>query len=87
MDAFKKAKADGEAELANVKLLLVRSQEALIQSGTDTKTALERLATEQAAHQRTQQELARAIQKAHDFELEMVQCRTRLDEQSGRVKN
>jgi chromosome segregation ATPase len=85
-DDARKARLELETELAKVKSQLAQNQESLIQAGTDTKAALERLAGEQAAHQITRLELAKIIQKAHEFELELVQCRTRLDHQSGRAK-
>jgi chromosome segregation ATPase len=86
VDEFKQAKLDSEAALANAKALLAKNQEALIQAGQETKAALEKVAAEQTAHQSTQQELAKAIQKAHALELEVVRFRTLLDAQAGRVK-
>ena len=84
-DEFKRAKAEMEAGLANLRELLANKQESLLQAGADTRAALERLASEQAAHQKTRLELAKAIQKAHDFELELVQCRTLVEAQAGRT--
>jgi len=86
VEEFKQAKLDSEAALANAKSLLAKNQEALIQAGQETKAALEKVAAEQTAHQSTQQELAKAIQKAHALELEVVRFRTLLDAQAGRVK-
>ena len=83
---FKQARLDSEAALANAKSLLAKNQEALIQAGKETKTALEKVAAEQTAHHSTQQELAKAVQKAHALELEVVRFRTLLDAQTGRVK-
>lgn len=86
VEEFKQAKLDSEAALANAKSQLAKNQEALIQAGKETKAALEKVAAEQSAHQSTQQELAKAIQKAHALELEVVRFRTLLDAQAGRVK-
>ena len=86
VEEFKQAKLDSEAALANAKSQLAKNQEALIQAGKETKTALEKVAAEQTAHHNTQQELAKAIQKAHALELEVVRFRTLLDAQAGRVK-
>ena len=76
------ARAEIEAELAIVKSQLAKSQESLILAGAETKAALEKFAAEQAAHQTTQAKLATTIQKAHEFQLELAQCRTRLEAQS-----
>jgi chromosome segregation ATPase len=86
VEEFKQTKLDSEAALANAKSLLAKNQDALIQAGKETKVALEKVAAEQAAHHSTQQELAKAIQKAHALELEVVRFRTLLDAQAGRVK-
>jgi chromosome segregation ATPase len=83
---FKQAKLEAEAALVKAKSLLAQNQEALIQAGKETKAALEKVASEQSAHQNTQQELAKAIQKAHALELEVVRFRTLLDVQTGRPK-
>lgn len=79
-DESNKTKAAIEVELANLKSLLANAQQSLIQAGADARVALERLAG-------TQQELATAVQKAHVFELELVQCRTRLEGQNDRTKH
>jgi len=76
---FQAAKAEAEVELAKVKLLLANSQAALIQAGKETQSGLEKVAAEQSAHQSTQQELKQVIEKAHEYELEMVRCRALLD--------
>jgi hypothetical protein len=86
VEEFKQARLDTEAALGDAKSLLAKNQEALIQTGKETKTALEKVATEQTAHRSTQQELAKAIQKAHALELEVVRFRTLLDAQASRVK-
>lgn len=67
--------------MAKLKAMLAKNQESLIQAGADTRAALERFAAEQAAHQTTRLELSRAIPKARDIELELVQCRTLLNSQ------
>jgi len=83
-DEFKRAKAEMEAGLANLRELLANKQESLLQAGADTRAALERLAEEQAAHQKTRLELAKAIETAHKFEVDLVQSRTMLEAQNGR---
>ena len=85
--AAEQAKAEIEAELAKLKSQLALNQAALIQAGTDTKGALERLAAEQATHQTTQMKLAEAKQKAHEFELAFFRCSAQLEAHSGQVKN
>ena len=78
-DECQKAKSDVEAELATVKRQLANSQEALVQAAKDTQSALEKFAAEQTAHQTTQQELKKAIEKAHECELTAVRCSALLE--------
>jgi len=85
-DEAKKVKVEIEAELARVKSLLAGNQESLIQAGTATKVALERLAAEQSAHHATQVKLDEAKQKAHGFELDLVRCQAQLEVLSGQLK-
>lgn len=82
----RKAKAEIEAELARVKSRLAENQESLIQAGTATKSALEKLAAEQAAHHTTQVKLDEAKQKAHEFELDLVRCKAQLEALTGQLK-
>jgi chromosome segregation ATPase len=86
VEEFKHVILDSEAALADAKSLLAKNQEALIQAGKETKTAMEKVAAEQTAHHSTQQELAKAVQKAHALELEVVRFRTLLDAQTARVR-
>jgi len=78
-DEFQKAKSDVETELATVKRQLANSQEALVQAAKDTQSALEKYAAEQTAHQTTQQNLKKAIEKAHECELTAVRCSALLE--------
>ena len=78
-DECQKAKSDVEVELATAKRQLANSQEALVQAAKDTQSALEKYAAEQTAHQTTQQELKKAIEKAHESELTAVRCSALLE--------
>jgi len=78
------AKLDAEAALAKEKSQLAENQEGLIQTGKETRGALEKLAAEQAAHQKTQQELRFAIEKAHALELDILRLRALQEGKSGR---
>ena len=80
---LQKAKLHAEVALDDLKRQLARSQESLIQANKETQAALEKFAAEQAAHQGTHQELGKAIEKAHELELDLVRSRALLDAQGG----
>jgi len=80
---LQKANLHAQAELDGVKRQLAKSQESLIQANKETHAALEKFAAEQAAHQGTHHELKKAIEKAHELELNLVRTRALLDAQNG----
>jgi predicted nucleic acid-binding Zn-ribbon protein len=87
MEDLMLGKSEIETELAGVRSLLAKKQESLFRAGEATRAALERLAAEQDSHQNTRLELAKAVLRGHDFELELVKCHTVLDTQKARINN
>ena len=82
-----RAKSRAEAALFEVRTRLEdqlnRSQAALVQATDQARQTLEKLATQQAAQADEvallQRNLAEAVRKAHEFELELVRSRTLLE--------
>jgi chromosome segregation ATPase len=87
IEIIEKAKSQAEAELVSVRSRfeeqLHQAQAAQIQSSEQARQVLEQLAQEKTAHSmevsRLQHDLATAVQKAHEFEIELARARALLE--------